>query len=90
MLEETEGSTAWFRFAILMIDRGYFKTAEESHEILLKHTSDENGKVNLFHQLAQTKYLQVKQEERIKFYEKSIEIHLKTASLKSSQFGCFL
>ncbi len=90
MLEETKGSTAWFRFTKLMIDRGYCKKAEESHEILLKQTSDESGKVNLFHQLAQAKYLQVKQEETIKFYEKSIEIHQKTSSLKSSQYGCFL
>jgi tetratricopeptide (TPR) repeat protein len=77
MQEETAESTGWLRLGRLMIKLSHFDKAEELYEILLKQTTYEVEKANLFHHLGAVKDEHGKYAEAIEFYEKSLEINQK-------------
>ena len=78
MSKEVIGPTGWGRLGYLMITLGQFKKAEELYKILLKQATDEDSKAYLYYMLGMTKDGQGEYAEAIEFYEKSLEIAIKT------------
>jgi tetratricopeptide (TPR) repeat protein len=66
--------TGWYRLGSLLLKVAQFDKAEEVFEIMLRQTSDESEKANIFHMLGIVKYNYGKYAEAVEFYEKSIEI----------------
>ncbi|CAF3937546.1 unnamed protein product [Rotaria sp. Silwood1] len=75
---ELFGSTGWYRLGELMIRVGHFNQAEELYNELLKNSSSDSDKADIYHQLGRVKWQQGQYEKEITFYEKSLEIKRKT------------
>jgi len=76
--KETSGSTGWNRLGQLLIKLAKFDKAEALYEILLKQTTDQKEKANIFHQLGLTNKHRGEYSKALEYYEKSLEIDKKT------------
>jgi len=76
--EETSGSTGWNRLGQLLIKLAKFDKAEALYEILLKQTTDQKVKANIFHQLGLINDNQGEYSKALEYCEKSLEIYKKT------------
>ena len=81
MREETEGSTGWDQLGQLLLKMGQPAKAQQIYEIMLQQPSnDDSETAHIYHQLGWVKDDQGEYEEAIAFYEKSLEIKLRTLS----------
>jgi tetratricopeptide (TPR) repeat protein len=76
--EICQHSNGWYQLGLFLLKMGQIEAAQDIYEMLLKETSDEREKGNLFHQLGSTKVDQGKYDEAIKYFEKSLVICEKT------------
>ncbi|CAF5131169.1 unnamed protein product, partial [Rotaria sp. Silwood1] len=72
------GSTGWHRLGDLMLKVGHLNQAEELYNELLKNSSSDSDRANIYHQLGVMKLHQGQYKEAVSFYEKSLEIERKT------------
>ena len=76
--KETSDSTGWNRLGQLLIKLAKFDKAEALYEILLKQTTDQKEKANIFHQLGRINDHRGEYSKALEYYEKSLEIDKKT------------
>jgi len=76
--KETSGSTGWNRLGQLLIKLAKFDKAEALYEILLKQTTDQKEKANIFHQLGLINQHRGEYSKALEYHEKSLEIRKKT------------
>ncbi|CAF1495401.1 unnamed protein product, partial [Rotaria sp. Silwood1] len=75
---ELFGSTGWHQLGHLMLKGGHFNQAEELYNELLKNSSSDTDKADIYHMLGGLKDHQGQYKEAVSFYEKSLEIKRKT------------
>jgi tetratricopeptide (TPR) repeat protein len=77
--EETfRDSEGWYRLGLVLFQMGQSEKAQQVYENLLKQTTEESKKGNIYDRLGSVKYNQGEYNEAIRFYEKSLEIYKKT------------
>ncbi|CAF5001735.1 unnamed protein product, partial [Rotaria sp. Silwood1] len=72
------GSTGWHRLGDLMLKVGHYNQAEELYNGLLKNSSSDSDKADIYHMLGVMKYHQGQYKEAVSFCEKALEIKRKT------------
>ena len=76
--EETfPDSEGWYRLALVLLEMGQPKKAEEVYHILLEKAITKESKAPIYHQIGRTKQDQKEHEEAIKYYEKALKINQK-------------
>ena len=79
MREEVEGSTGWDQLGQLLLKMGQPAKAQQIYEIMLQQpTNDDRETGSIYHQLGWSKDVQGEYEEAITFYDRSVEIRLRT------------
>ncbi|CAF0728491.1 unnamed protein product [Adineta steineri] len=76
--ESCPNSQGWYRLGSVLSDMGQFHKAEESYQVLLDQTNDDENKAPIYHQLGILKRNRGKYEEAHTFYEKSLALYQKT------------
>jgi Tfp pilus assembly protein PilF len=77
--EETlPNAKGWHRLGVLLLKMSQSDKAQEIYEVMLRQTSDEGEKADIYHQLGFVKDNQGQYEEAITFYEQSLEIYQRT------------
>jgi tetratricopeptide (TPR) repeat protein len=83
----TEGATGWDRLGQLLLKVGQPEKAQLVYEILLKQTTEESRKGDIYHRLGSAKYHQGKYQEAIQLYEEAIEIRQRSLSPNHSDLS---
>jgi tetratricopeptide (TPR) repeat protein len=77
--EETfPDSEGWYRLGSVLLKLGQSDKAEEVYQILLEQVTKESEKAPIYNQIGRTKRDQGAYIEAIRFYEKSLEIQMKS------------
>lgn len=79
-LKEEINGIGWYRMGELMLRVGHFNQAEELYNELLSKATSDSTRQHIYHQLGRVKWQQGKHAEEITFYEKSLQLKLKTVS----------
>ncbi|CAF5085816.1 unnamed protein product, partial [Rotaria sp. Silwood1] len=75
---ELRGSTGWHRLGDVMIEVGHYNQAEELYNELLKNSSSDSDRADIYHQLGRLKSRKGQYKQAVSFYEKTLEIERKT------------
>ncbi|CAF3459992.1 unnamed protein product [Rotaria socialis] len=79
MRKETfSDAEGWYKLGLVLIKMGHLDKTQQIYEILLKQATHESDKASIYNQLGRIKDFQEKENEAVKFYEKSLEIYQKT------------
>ena len=72
MSEEITGPTGWDRLGVLMVRLGHSNEAEELFETLLRKTTDEREKANIYNSLGVCPEQQGKYTDAVRIYEEHL------------------
>jgi len=85
--QETSDSTGWNRLGKLLIKLAKFDKAEELYAILLKQTTDQKEKADIFNHLAYIHSDRGEYSKALEYFEKSLEIYKKTLPANHSSLA---
>ncbi|CAF3804796.1 unnamed protein product [Adineta steineri] len=76
--KEVVGTTGWQRLGELLLKTGHFNEAEELYKVLLEKPSSKSDKALYYNNLGVVKDHQGDYEKAVDYYEKALEIKIKT------------
>lgn len=89
MKEQIDGY-GWYRLGKLMLAIGHFNQAEELYNELLKNVSNDSNEAYIYQELGRVKWHQEQYDKAIEFYQKSLDIKLKSLGENhSSLVSCY-
>ncbi|CAF4685824.1 unnamed protein product, partial [Rotaria socialis] len=87
--EETRGLSSWDRIGKLLIKLGMYNNAEQTYNLLLKHTANDIELAHFYHQLGYIKEDLGEYDHALSCYETSLEIKQKDPCPDRSHFAMY-